>query len=67
MPKGILMSCSYKLTEVEVVKAMQLHGRGTNKTLALLSIVGFALVQLGIFTDYKAVGFGGHTGSQVVS
>ena len=65
MPKGILMSCSYKLTEVEVVKAMQLHGRGTNKTLALLSIVGVALVLLGIFTDYKAVGFGGALGGLI--
>ena len=62
MHKEIHMSCSYKLTESEVVKAMQLHGRGTNKTLVVLSIVGFALILLGAFTDYKAIGFGGAVG-----
>jgi len=56
------MSCSYKLTEPEVVKAMQLHGRGTNKSLVALSIIGFILLLLGVFTDYKAIGFGGAIG-----
>jgi hypothetical protein len=65
MPREILMSCSYKLTEAEVVKAMQLHGRGTNKTLVALSIVGVALMPLGIFTDYKAIGFGGAVGGLI--
>ena len=59
------MSCSYKLTEPEVVKAMQLHGRGTNKTLVALSIVGFALLLLGALTDYKAIGFGGAVGGLI--
>ena len=38
------MSCTYKLTQPEVVRAMQLHGRGNNRTLVVLSIVGIALV-----------------------
>jgi len=62
MPYEALMNCSYKLTEPEVIRAMQLHGRGTNKTLVALSIVGVALVFLGAFTDYKAIGFGGVIG-----
>lgn len=56
------MGYSYKLTQAEVVRAMQLHGRGTNKSLAVLSIVGIALVLVGIITDYKAIGFGGSIG-----
>jgi len=58
----ILMSCSYKLTQPEVVRAMQLHGRGNNRTLVVLSIVGIALVLIGVLTDYKAIGFGGSIG-----
>lgn len=65
MPKNIHMSCSYKLTESEVVKAMQLHGRGTNKTLVILSIVGIALLLIGAFTNYKAIGFGGAVGGLI--
>lgn len=59
------MNCSYKLAESEVVKAMQLHGRGENKTLVTLSIVGISLVLLGAFTAYKAIGFGGTIGSLI--
>ena len=59
------MNCSYKLTEPEVIRAMQLHGRGTNKTLVALSIVGIVLVLLGIVTDYKAIGFGGAVGGLI--
>jgi hypothetical protein len=52
-----MMDCSYKLTQEEMVKAMQLHGRGTKKTLAFLCIAGVVLVLLGAFSDYKAIGF----------
>lgn len=53
------MNCSYKLTETEVVSAMQLHGRGSNKTLLMLSIAAIALVLLGALTDFGAIGFAG--------
>jgi hypothetical protein len=56
------MSCSYILTESEVVKAMQLHGRGANKTLVVLSIAGISLMLLGALTNYRAIGFGGAIG-----
>ena len=59
------MNCSYKLTEAEVIRAMQLHGRGTDKTLIALSLVGIAFVLLGIFTDFKAIGFGGAIGGLI--
>lgn len=59
------MNCSYKLTEPEVVRAMQLHGRGANKTLIVLFVVGVTLVLLGAFTDYKAIGFGGAIGGLI--
>ena len=59
------MSCSYKLTEPEVVNAMQLNGRGSNKTLVALVIVGVALVLVGIFSEFKAVGFGGAVGGLI--
>jgi len=51
------MLCSYKLSESEVVKAMQLHGRGSNITLAVLVIIGFAFVLIALLTKYKALGF----------
>ena len=51
------MLCSYKLSESEVVKAMQLHGRGSNKTLAVLIIIGIAFVLIALLTKYKALGF----------
>ena len=56
------MECSYTLTESEVVKSLQLHGRGTNATLMVLSIIGIALILLGIFTEWKTIGFGGALG-----
>jgi hypothetical protein len=59
------MSCSYKLTEPEVVNAMQLNGRGSNKTLVALVIVGVALVLVGIFSEFKALGFGGAVGGLI--
>jgi len=60
-----MMDCSYKLTQEEMVKAMQLHGRGTNKTLAFLCIAGVVLVLLGAFSDYKAIGVIGAAGGVV--
>lgn len=59
------MECSYTLTESEVVKSLQLHGRGENRTLIVLAIVGVALVLLGILTDLKAIGFGGAMGGLI--
>ena len=65
MQYEVEMECSYTLSESEVVKAMQLHGRGTNRTLAVLSVVGVALILLGIFTELKTIGFGGAIGGLV--
>lgn len=50
------MSCSYKLSETEVVKAMQLHGRGSNMTLTVLVMIGVALSLVALLTKYKALG-----------
>ena len=57
------MTCIYKLTEAEVVSAMQLNGRGSNQTLVALVLISVALVLVGIFTEHKAIGFGGAVGS----
>ncbi|MFC3150759.1 YcxB family protein [Litoribrevibacter euphylliae] len=59
------MECSYTLSESEVVKALQLHGRGTNKTLIVLAVLGIALILLGMFTKFKFIGFGGAIGGLV--
>lgn len=56
---------SYTLTECEVVKSLQLHGRGTNTTLIALSILVIALILLGIFTQWKTIGFGGAVGGLI--
>lgn len=61
----VLMDISYTLTESEVIKAMQLHGRGGNRTLAVLALFGLALVLLGYYTEYKTIGFGGAIGGFV--
>jgi len=61
----VLMNCSYKLTELEVVKAMQLHGRGSYRTLAVLTTIGISLLFLGVFTEYKVISFGGAIGGLV--
>lgn len=52
------MNTSYTLTEAEVIKAMQFHCRGSNKTLIVLAVISIALILLGVFTEYKAIGFG---------
>ncbi len=59
------MTCSYILTESEVVSAMKLNGRGSNKTLMALLMVGVALVLVGIFTAYRALGIGGAVGGLI--
>lgn len=59
------MNCSYKLNESDVVSAMQLHGRGTDRTLIALTIVGIVLVLVGAFTNYKAIAFGGAIGGLI--
>ncbi len=56
------MTTSYKLTESDVVNAMQLHGKGSNNTLFILIIIGIVLVLTGIFTEYRGLGFGGAIG-----
>ena len=53
----VLMDCSYKLTESEVVSSMQLHGRGSNKALVALVIVGVALVSVCVLTEFKVSDF----------
>ena len=59
------MTCSYKLTESEVVNAMKLNGRGSNKTLVVLVVIGLLLVLVGAFTEYKTIGFGGAVGGVI--
>lgn len=59
------MECHYTLTEAEVVKAMQLHGRGANSTLMGLTLGAISLVLLGVFTEYEAMGFGGAIGGVI--
>lgn len=56
------MNCSYTLTKPDVVKAMQIHSRGSYSTLIISSIVGIALVLLGAVSKYKAIAFGGAVG-----
>lgn len=41
------MKFSYTLDEKEVVKAMQLHGKGTRKVLAVLVTLGLAIIAAG--------------------
>lgn len=59
------MICSYKLTEAEAVSAMQLNGRGSNKTLLVLALVCIVLVLVGFFTEHKAISFGGAVGGLI--
>lgn len=49
------MNCSYKLSEAEIVKAMQLHGRGAKSTLIILSVIGIILVLIAVLTDHKII------------
>lgn len=49
------MNCSYKLSESEVVKAMQLHGRGSKNALIILCVIGIILILIAVFTDHKAI------------
>ncbi|QSX32473.1 YcxB family protein [Shewanella avicenniae] len=53
------------MTESEVVNAMKLNGRGSNKTLVALVIVGLVLALVGTFTEHKALGFGGAVGGLI--
>ena len=59
------MMCNYKLTEAEIVSAMQLNGRGSKNMLIVLVMVCVALVLVGIFTEYKLISFGSAIGSLV--
>jgi len=56
------MDCNFTLSESEVVSAMQLHGRGSKLTLISMGCAEIALVLLGVFTEYKTLGFGGAIG-----
>lgn len=56
------MSCSYKLSEAEVVSAMKLHGKGSDFSLVVFVVVAISLVLIGIFTKYTTIGFGAAAG-----
>lgn len=56
------MDCSYKLSESETVKAMQLHGRGARSTLIFLCVIGIILILVAIFTEYKIIFIGSVVG-----
>lgn len=51
------MNCSYSLSERDVVKAMQLHGKGSRITLRALVLVGFFLAVAGVLTEHKTLSF----------
>jgi hypothetical protein len=59
------MQIKYKLTEQEVIKAMQFHGRGSNKMLIFLTIAALFLLFTGLFTEHKVAGFLGFIGEVV--
>lgn len=52
------MNNSFTLSEAEVVESMKMHARGSNRALAVLCLVGVALLLIGFFTPYKGMGFG---------
>ena len=56
------MNFSYLLAESEVIKAMQLHSRGSLNTMALLITVAAALLFLGLFTELGVIGLAGAIG-----
>ncbi|MCF6262717.1 MAG: YcxB family protein [Xanthomonadales bacterium] len=56
------MDCSYKLSELENVQAMQLHGRGARNTLIILIFIGIILILAAIFTEYKIIATGSVVG-----
>jgi len=51
------MNCSYKLSESETTKAMQLHGRGAKSTLIAFCVSGLILGLVGIFTKFTIIVF----------
>ena len=62
MPCEEKMRCIYKLSKSEVIKAMQLHCKGTRRTIKAASILGAALLLVGYFTEYKTFGYGSAVG-----
>ncbi|PCI47466.1 MAG: hypothetical protein COB51_05925 [Moraxellaceae bacterium] len=61
-PGEEVMSCIYKLSKSEVIKAMQLHCKGTRRTIKAASILGGMLLLIGYFTEYKTFGYGSAVG-----
>lgn len=59
------MDCRYRLTESEVINAMQVHGRSSQRARAALCVAGIALVLLSALTHYTLIGFGGVVGGLI--
>jgi len=59
------MNCSYTLTQSELVKAMQVHGKGTKRTRVVLALVFFGLVLLGAFTQFTVLCLGAAVGGTI--
>ena len=51
----LMVNCSYRVSESETVKAMQLHGRGSKTTLIILCVIGALLALVAVFTEYKPI------------
>ena len=56
------MNCSYSLSEREVIKAMQLHGKGSRKNLVILALTGTLLFAIGFSTGHRVLSIGGLIG-----
>ena len=52
------MKCSYTLTEAEFIRAMSIHGRGSNLTQLWLVIAGIILLLISTFTDFIFIPLG---------
>lgn len=59
------MDCNFRLSKNEIVEAMQLHGRGSKRTLIILGGIGVILLLIGILTQYKFIAFGSLIGGIV--
>ena len=56
------MNCNYQLSKTDVIKAMQLHCKGTRRIYKAASILGGCLLLIGYFTEYKTFGYGSVVG-----
>jgi len=59
------MNCNFTLTEFDMVSAMKLHGRGSNIGLMVMTLFAVIFLSIGLFTEYKAIGFGGGIGGLI--